>query len=900
MHKNLLVVSLLSLTSYIYAGEITIQTVQHDGVPAEPVATTLVYSIEDGSVLLTDVLDNIGTGKLIIPSTIEGYQVIGDSDNTFRGSQFNAIVYPEGYEFVGRSSAYNMPNLVYVELPSTIDFVGHAGFSGEGGWRSQLSTIVFNGGPPSSMHSDAFGRNNDVWSSPAGAVAVVANPTNLPLFGDSNTTYGDLWGEPNNSYSRYILSAPTTNVVTTGDGAVAATLSYTISSDGDVTIIDCNEDASGALVIPTMIDNSLVTNIGDNAFRNTQITSVTFQDGISTIGDNVFFKSNYLTEATFAATVSSIGDMAFYVDSSLSNYDNSSNTREGRSFTFYGDPPTMSGNQHFGDGAQTADIFLHSPDNWGTDDYFTTYQGATQKYIFTTVYPTITVATSGENAVPAILTYEIAADSNGDPEVYIRQCNPEASGKLTVPQTIEGYPVTKLVRYGLKDTALNSVILQEGITATGDGTFAQNGYGQGQSPYSESLTYVEFPSTLDAMGADVFIGAYNVKTIVMHGSRPTSMLPRALGNNGNHYGWGDSIPDDGILVLTDTSTLSSYQENLEYGGSYYGRTVVMPDYAAMYDLTSAQTAQANAEAAQATAEANEAIAVTAQQAAESAQATAEANEASAVADKNTALTAQANAEASAAAAITERDAALSAQATAEADEAAAISAKELAESAQISAEIAQTSAEAAQAAAESSEASAVAAKDLAEAAQATAEANEAAAIIDRNAALASQASAEATASSALAAQQAAESAQASAESAQATAETNAANAENLRILADAAKLEAQALVANLEYEKQVAVDALAHILDVENAATQLTQEKETLLSQLENEYTLEEIEDLRAGSTTIQVTGGQATLNMFLEKSSDLDSWTPADSTSVTIQVDPDNTQTQFFRFRMD
>jgi uncharacterized protein YjbI with pentapeptide repeats len=141
---------------------------------------------------------------------------------------------------------------------------------------------------------------------------------------------------------------------------------------------------------------------------------------------------------------------------------------------------------------------------------------------------------------------------------------------------------------------------------------------------------------------------------------------------------------------------------------------------------------------------------------------------------------------------------------------------------------------------------------------------------------------------------------ATAEAAQANAETNAANAETLRILADAAKLEAQALVANLEYEKQVAVDALAQILEVENAATQLTQEKEALLSQLENEYTLEEIEDLRAGSTTIQVTGGQATLNMFLEKSSDLDSWTPADSTSVTIQVDPDNTQTQFFRFRMD
>ena len=608
------------------------------------------------------------------------------------------------------------------------------------------------------------------------------------------------------SLTSYIYAGEITIQTVQHDGVpavpVAATLSYTISSDGDVTIIDCNEDASGALVIPTTIDNSPVTNIGDYAFLNTQITSVTFQDGITTIGSHIFFKSDYLTEATFAATVSSIGDMAFYVDSSLSNYDNSSNTREGRSFTFYGDPPTMSGSQNFGDGAQTADIFLYSPDNWGTDDYFTTYQGATQKYIFTTVYPTITVATSGVDAVPAILSYEIAADSNGNPEVYIRQCNPEASGKLIVPQTIEGYPVTKLVRYGLKDTALNSVILQEGITYIGDGTLGQSGYGKGRSPYSESLTYVEFPSTLDGMGSDVFLGTHNLKIIVMHGSRPTSMLPRALGHNGNFYGWGDNTPDDGILVLTDTSTLASYQEDLEYGGSYYYRTVVMPDYAAMYDLTSAQTAQANAEAAQA--------------------------------------------------------------------------------------------------AAESSEASAVAAKDLAEAAQATAEANEAAAIIDRNAALASQASAEATASSALAAQQAAESAQASAEIAQATAETNAANAENLRILADAAKLEAQALVANLEYEKQVAVDALAHILEVENAATQLTQEKETLLSQLENEYTLEEIEDLRAGSTTIQVTGGQATLNMFLEKSSDLDSWTPADSTSVTIQVDPDNTQTQFFRFRMD
>ena len=64
-----------------------------------------------------------------------------------------------------------------------------------------------------------------------------------------------------------------------------------------------------------------------------------------------------------------------------------------------------------------------------------------------------------------------------------------------------------------------------------------------------------------------------------------------------------------------------------------------------------------------------------------------------------------------------------------------------------------------------------------------------------------------------------------------------------------------------------------------------------------NYLKVDEIQDLRLGSTMIEVAGNQATMQLQMEESSDLQTWedtgTPA---SMTIPADTD---TKFFRFKM-
>ena len=70
------------------------------------------------------------------------------------------------------------------------------------------------------------------------------------------------------------------------------------------------------------------------------------------------------------------------------------------------------------------------------------------------------------------------------------------------------------------------------------------------------------------------------------------------------------------------------------------------------------------------------------------------------------------------------------------------------------------------------------------------------------------------------------------------------------------------------------------------------------LDGIQSKYSLDEIVDLRAGSTMIAVENGTATLSMDIEKSSDLSNWTFDRTTTVDILLE-DDIRTEFFRFKM-
>ena len=74
-------------------------------------------------------------------------------------------------------------------------------------------------------------------------------------------------------------------------------------------------------------------------------------------------------------------------------------------------------------------------------------------------------------------------------------------------------------------------------------------------------------------------------------------------------------------------------------------------------------------------------------------------------------------------------------------------------------------------------------------------------------------------------------------------------------------------------------------------------EYDLVVAERDAKLTLEEVAELRPGSTMLEVSGNQATVQLQMEESSDLQTWedtgTPA---TMTIPVDTD---TKFFRFKM-
>ena len=96
-------------------------------------------------------------------------------------------------------------------------------------------------------------------------------------------------------------------------------LTYKVEGDS-VTIVDCDENASGALEIPSIYEGKPVTSIGSWAFwKCTSLTSVTIPDRVTSIGNFTFHSCSDLTSVTIGNSVLNIMAGAFFRCSSLTS-----------------------------------------------------------------------------------------------------------------------------------------------------------------------------------------------------------------------------------------------------------------------------------------------------------------------------------------------------------------------------------------------------------------------------------------------------------------------------------------------------------------------------------------------------------------------------------------------------
>ena len=102
----------------------------------------------------------------------------------------------------------------------------------------------------------------------------------------------------------------------TGIGVRAAgldDLTWT-TSDGEVTITDCDTSASGDLAIPDTIDGNPVTSIGSYAFASCRsLTDIKIPDSVTSIGERAFSQCANLTAVTFLGDAPQAGREVFGV-----------------------------------------------------------------------------------------------------------------------------------------------------------------------------------------------------------------------------------------------------------------------------------------------------------------------------------------------------------------------------------------------------------------------------------------------------------------------------------------------------------------------------------------------------------------------------------------------------------
>jgi len=279
-----------------------------------------------------------------------------------------------------------------------------------------------------------------------------------------------------------------------------------------------------ALLIPSDVDGKLVKLIGNNAFENSTLISITIPDSVSSIGDYAFSNCTGLTSITIPDSVTSIGD---YVFSNCSNLTNIT----------IGDSVTSIGENAF--------------DN--TNLQYSSVGGI--RYLFSDSYAFLIDGTAGSGSLV------IPSDVDGKPVRHIGGSAFRSAISLTnitIPDS-----VSSIGGYAFEGCAgLRSIMIPDSVTSIGDYAFSG----------CSNLTNITIGDSVTSIGDYAFDGCAYLTSITI-GDSVTSIGDYAFSNCSGLRSImiPDSVTSMGSYAFSGCSNLISLTigGGLTYG-PYYG------------------------------------------------------------------------------------------------------------------------------------------------------------------------------------------------------------------------------------------------------------------------------------------------------------------------------------------
>ena len=117
--------------------------------------------------------------------------------------------------------------------------------------------------------------------------------------------------------------------------ADASSLTFT-ACQGGVMVSECNDSASGELVIPSTYNGQKVVKIGNNAFDNCKkLTKVVIPEGVTSIGESAFEGCVALANVEFPESLKTISDYAFFCCDALKKVQLYQNVTSIGAYAFY-------------------------------------------------------------------------------------------------------------------------------------------------------------------------------------------------------------------------------------------------------------------------------------------------------------------------------------------------------------------------------------------------------------------------------------------------------------------------------------------------------------------------------------------------------------------------------------